>query len=202
MARRKHHKKKPQDKTAGEPPGKNKIKLAKPSMMKMGALLVVLIFVGSSVAFATHYAQSGSGERIHTHADFAVFVNGEQLDFDNPDYYDGGLNKNYFLIDLHTGQPDVLHMHPQLVGLDGFFSSIGWEFTRDCLRTDTGDEYCNNETHSVKFYVNGVQNDRFQNYVFEDLDKILISYGPRDEDVSYQLDAITDMAIQVSGQPG
>lgn len=87
----------------------------------------------------------------------------------------------------------VLHMHAAGVPLRIFFESIGGKFNETCLGV-SGKEFCNNENKNIKFYVNGKPNNEFGDYVFNDLDKILISYGDINEDVGIQLNAVSDFA--------
>ena len=73
------------------------------------------------------------------------------------------------------------------------FRGAGMTFTSQCLYTKEAD-FCNDEKNSLKFYVNGKQNDQFDNYKIHDMDKILVSYGPKSQNVNDQLSSITDLA--------
>lgn len=109
----------------------------------------------------------------HIHADFAVFVGGVQADFKKAEYY----GKSAF---LHTEPDDdgsagkKLHMHSTNVPLWVFFESIGMRFGRECLYTSS------NECGDVLFFVNGIQNSEYENYVFRDGDRLLVTLGPND----------------------
>ena len=141
----------------------------------------------------------------HVHADWKIYVNGKVLDnsFLEPlamdmSKMDNKLTSSFIHLDKGAPAPektgDVLHMHATGVPLWLFFESIGMKFEKDCFTVDTGVKYCNNAEKSLKFYVNGKENNEFGNYVFNDLDKILISYGDKGEDVSNQLDSVSDNA--------
>ena len=133
----------------------------------------------------------------HAHADFKVYINGEPLNFANPEYY---MKSSFIHVDDNQNMGDasgVLHMHAKGVPLWIFFRSVGLEFNKDCLVVaDHGKEekFCNNDNSSLRFYVNGIPNTEFGNYVFNNLDKILISYGPVGENVQRQLASISDFA--------
>ena len=58
-----------------------------------------------------------------------------------------------------------------------------------------GKKSCNSESSSLKMYVNGVANTQYQNYVPQDLDRILISFGPvNDKNLTTQINSVTDLS--------
>jgi len=130
----------------------------------------------------------------HIHSDFKVYINGKTVDFARPDYY---MKSSFIHVDDNQNKEDasgVIHMHATGVPLWIFFESMGMEFEKDCFTVDSGVKYCNNAEKSLKFYVNGKENIEFGDYIFNDLDKILISYSDKDKDTSNQLNTITDYA--------
>ena len=69
------------------------------------------------------------------------------------------------------------------------------DFNKDCITPDDKEKLCSDGNNKLKFFVNGKENNEFENYVFNDLDKILISYGNENqEQIKNQLDSITDFA--------
>lgn len=129
----------------------------------------------------------------HYHADFKVFINGNPINFNNPTYF---VKSRFMHVenDVQGDSGEVLHMHASGVPLWLFFESIGMKFDNQCFALDTGEKYCNNSNNSLKFYVNGNPNKEFGDYVFEDNDKILVSYGPTNEDLAGQLAAVTSFS--------
>lgn len=129
----------------------------------------------------------------HIHADFKVFINGEPINFADKDYY---MKSSFIHVDENQNKEDssgVLHMHATGVPLWMFFESIGGRFDEKCISVG-GETFCNGKGRSVKFYANGKPNSGFGDYVFSDLDKILISYGGINEDVQEQLKSVTDFS--------
>lgn len=119
----------------------------------------------------------------HIHADFKVYINGEALDFTGKDHMAGirsGSSVSSF-IHVDSGAPapeqtgDILHMHATGIPLWIFFDSINLELQE-----------------STKVYINDQLNSQDLNYVFDDLDKILITDGVGD--LQEQLNSITDFA--------
>ncbi len=139
----------------------------------------------------------------HIHADFKVYINNKQMDFSDKAHMErmkAGLDVSSF-IHVDSGAPapektgDVLHMHATGVPLWIFFESIGMKFNRDCLTLENGEKYCNDRNNKLKFYISRIQNNEYENYVFNDLDKILISYGDENQQqIQEQLGSITDFA--------
>lgn len=128
----------------------------------------------------------------HIHADFKVFINGKPLNFADAKYY---MKSSFIHVDNHQNKEDasgVLHMHATGVPLRIFFNSVGMDFNKNCVTLPEG-KFCNDSARTVKFYVNGRPNSQWENYVFNDSDKILISYG-EETDLSQQLNSITDFA--------
>lgn len=131
----------------------------------------------------------------HIHADFKVYVNGESLDFADTKYY---MKSSFIHLDNQQNKDDaggVLHMHATGVPLWVFFESIGMDFNKDCITLENKEKLCSEGNNKLEFFVNGKENSEFENYVFNDLDKILISYGSEnDEAIKKQLNSITDFA--------
>lgn len=111
----------------------------------------------------------------HIHADFKVYVNGESINFANSDYY---MKSSFIHVDDSQNKEDasgVLHMHAKGVPLWIFFKSIKLELPE-----------------STKIYVNGELNPEGLDYVFNPLDKILITNGIGN--LEEQLNSITSFS--------
>ncbi|MEK7505326.1 MAG: thioredoxin domain-containing protein [Patescibacteria group bacterium] len=130
----------------------------------------------------------------HSHADFAVYLDGKKIDFSLAKYQsEEGKEKNEWL-HLHDGNGKVIHKHKKGVFIGEFFKSLGMGFTKECFTTDTGSKYCNGSGKTLKFFVNGKTNSEFGSYEPKDLDKLVISYGPKSENPLFQLESVSDDA--------
>ena len=138
----------------------------------------------------------------HIHADWKFYINGKTLDFSDKSYSrirEGKSASSFIHVepDSSTAEKpgDVLHMHATGVPLWVFFKSIGMDFNKDCITLDNKEKFCNDENKKLKFFVNGKENNEFENYVFKNLDKILIRYGNENQErIQNQLNSITDFA--------
>ncbi len=132
-------------------------------------------------------------EKNHYHADFKIFVNNNEINFARPEYF---VKSRFMHVENDplgdTGK--VLHMHATGVPLWLFFESIGMKFDNDCFIPGTGEKYCNDGRNTLKFYVNGKANRQFGDYVFQDDDRILISYGLENEGIQTQMEAVTSFS--------
>ncbi len=139
----------------------------------------------------------------HIHADWKIYINGKPLGFSDKSHMERMKSNQPVSSFIHvdSGAPapektgDVIHMHATGIPLWIFFKSIGIEFNKDCITLENKEKFCNDNNKKLKFFVNGNQNDKFEDYVFNDLDKILISYGDEsEEEIKNQFAEITDFA--------
>ncbi|MEK6826682.1 MAG: hypothetical protein AABX08_00265 [Nanoarchaeota archaeon] len=122
----------------------------------------------------------------HVHADWKLYLNGKLVEESLLESLAMDMSKignriTSSFIHLDKGAPapektgDIIHMHATGVPLWMFFDSIE-------LRLPEG----------MKAYINGKEVSDYKNYVFNDLDKILITDG--EGDLSEELDSVTDFA--------
>lgn len=137
------------------------------------------------------------GEKVHEHADFAVYLDGKKFDFTLPKYQSSKENPLNEDAHLHDGNGEVTHKHRKGVTLGYFFNTIGMKFDNQCFATDDGKQYCNTIDKKLKMYVNGKENTQFGDYEFTDLDRILITYGG-ETGVTDQIGSISDDACLYS----
>jgi len=119
----------------------------------------------------------------HIHADWKIYLDGKTMDFAGKDHMtrmQQGLSVSSFIhVDSGAPEPekagDLLHMHATGIPLWLFFKSLDIELPE-----------------GLKMYVNGKEIPDYRNYVFSDLDKILITDGVGD--LNQQLNSITNFA--------
>lgn len=175
-------------------------------MRKTFILIALSLGLG---ACAQKYVQNPDPD--HVHADFAVWVNGEKLDFSAPelmsDHPDDaaepatGTGKHldpYF--HLHDGNGHVIHSHKPGLPLKEFFTSIQVGFSTFCYASfePMADGQICGET-PFRLFVNGKEMpfDDLK-YSFKDMEKILITNAGTDADVQAELKEMTDDACMYS----
>lgn len=137
------------------------------------------------------------GAKVHEHADFAVYLEGQKFDFKPAKYQSSETNPLDPDAHLHDGNGEITHKHRKGITLGYFFGTIGMKFDGQCFATDDGKQYCNSGAKTLKMFVNGKENTQFGSYEFTDLDKILITYGDQ-TGVADQISSIGDDACLYS----
>ncbi|MCK9518268.1 MAG: hypothetical protein M0R74_04445 [Dehalococcoidia bacterium] len=145
-------------------------------------------------------------QTLHDHADFAVFIDGEQVDFGKPEYISTADRELSLAAHIHPARYSVVHVHYSNTTWDEFFRSLGFELRdstvpggsplRTSLKLPDGTLLQTADGKSFKFYVNGVRVDGVASAVIGDLDRVLISYGGEtpEEVEQLQLPLLSDEA--------
>ena len=139
-------------------------------------------------------------QKIHVHADFALFIRGQQFDFGQKQFIstaDHELSPN---VHLHDPRNTVVHVHRSGTTWDEFFRSLGFDLSNTCLTVPSGEKYCNNDRETLKFVVNGVRVDTIMFEDIAELSRVLISYGSEtDDQLMQQYGQVTDQACIPQG---
>lgn len=166
--------------------------------LSFAGTLALLILLGGSTAFLVYEAEEASPEpdpgiimgdlgSSHHHATFLIFVNGELYRFNKAEQYEADARAH-----LHHYSFAEIHNHATNVTLGYFLNTVGIQLNKSCL-TIEGAQYCTNETHSLKFLVNGKPATTYGEQITADWDKYLISYGNEDQkELSEQLESVPD----------
>jgi hypothetical protein len=130
----------------------------------------------------------------HTHADFAVWADGEKIGFDDPKYMsgvswdDGSHDEVGEYHDQHLHLHDeighVLHRHKPGLTLEAFFESLDYTFPLPIERWT--------------MWVNGAQMEFDLQYVFKDMDQVLLTNSAGSAQVLYEVEQLTDDACRYS----
>ncbi|MEK6943518.1 MAG: hypothetical protein AABX00_05635 [Nanoarchaeota archaeon] len=137
----------------------------------------------------------GALRSTHEHADIKVYINGQAIDFSQPEYQ---LAARY--VHFEEGVGDVIHIHATGITLGQLFNSLGMDFNQNCFVYESV-SYCTGKDKTLKFYVNGKPSAEFNNKLIKDFDKYLISYGnENDAEIQKQLASITNLAPELSAK--
>lgn len=154
-------------------------------------IIALIAIIGYRVQLAIEGVDQRYNTEVHVHADFAVYMNGNKLDFSQTEYQSSVGQEKDEDVHLHDGDGKVVHRHAEGVTFAQFLKSIGYELTSDCFTTDTNEQYCTNASSTLAFYVNGNPADKTI-YIPKEEDRILLTYGSADSDIKSQLASITD----------
>ena len=148
-------------------------------------------------------------QKIHEHADFALFIRGKQFDFGKPEFISGEGKEKSENVHIHDPRHTVVHVHREQTTWDEFFRSLGFELTdptigvlpeKTCLLMPSKEKLCTTTTETFKFYMNGVRVDGVADLDIAGLSRMLISYGSEsEEEVLRQVAQVTDQACIPAG---
>lgn len=148
----------------------------------IGAIFGALAVLG--IRFATYAAPVET----HYHANFAVYVDGNQEQFGNPLLYEeisecsiSTEKKPGERAHLHENIKDVVHVEDSAVTWGNFFQNINWDVSDKYLDTSE-DLLVNTETKKVTYVLNGEEVSNITNKVIGDKDRLLVSYGTATKD--------------------
>lgn len=136
-------------------------------------------FINAAILKAPKPTGQATGEKVHEHADFALYVNGKKILLqDRPEYFEKDPD-----IHSHEDTEEVIHKHKTGVTLGQLIDS--WKA---------------NLPSEVSWSVNGKkQTDNWMTYEFKDLDRIIMSFSTTAVEISdKQLSDITDRACVYS----
>jgi len=128
----------------------------------------------------------------HEHASLLVRIFGDKFDFDSPAYQ---IKSSW--IHFEDSDGTTIHRHSSGVTLGYLFDSMGFTVNDECFAFPDGREFCTNEDYSLKYYINHKSVDSIYDYVLEDDDRILISFGPETpEEIEGQLIELDSQIIK------
>ena len=152
----------------------------KTTLMAAGILALIAVIVGySAYVFVTMDADvpgapPGAGKLgdEHEHASLLVRIFGDKFDFSTPGYQ---IKSSW----IHFEESDgvTIHRHSSGVTLGYLFANINIGIDSECYIFPDGRQFCTNEDYSLKYYINHQAVKDINDYVIEDGDRVLITYG-------------------------
>ena len=152
----------------------------KTTLMATGILALIAVIVGySAYVFVTMEANvpgapPGAGKLgdEHEHASLLVRIFGDKFDFSTPGYQ---IKSSWIHFEESDGT--TIHRHSSGVTLGYLFANINIGTDSECYIFPDGRQFCTNEDYSLKYYINHQAVKDINDYVIEDGDRVLITYG-------------------------
>ena len=172
----------------------------KNSLMATGILVLIALIVGyAGFVFVTSDtnapgAPPGAGKLgdEHDHASILVRIFGDKFDFSVPTYQ---IKSSWIHFEESDGT--TIHRHSSGVELGYLFDTINIGIDNKCYIFPDGRQFCTNEDYSLKYYINHQRVNDVYDYVFEDGDRILITYGSETpEQIEMQLRELDSQIIK------
>ena len=172
----------------------------KTTLMAAGILALIALIVGyAGFVFVTSDtnapgAPPGAGKLgdEHDHASILVRIFGDKFDFSVPTYQ---IKSSWIHFEESDGA--TIHRHSSGVELGYLFDTINIGIDNKCYIFPDGRQFCTNEDYSLKYYINHQRVNDVYDYVFEDGDRILITYGSETpEQIEMQLRELDSQIIK------
>ena len=152
----------------------------KSNLMAAGILTLIALIVGySGYVFVTMDADvpgapPGAGKLggEHEHASLLVRIFNDKFDFSVPSYQ---IKSSWIHFEESDGT--TIHRHASGVTLGYLFGSLNIGMDSKCYIFPDGRQFCTNEDYSLKYYINHQLVDDINDYVIQEDDRILITFG-------------------------
>ena len=152
----------------------------KNTLLAVGILGLIGLIIGyASFTFVTMDSNApgtppGAGKLgdEHEHASVLVRIFGDKFDFSATTYQ---IKSSWIHFEESDGS--TIHRHASGVALGYLFDTINIGINNECYMFPDGRNFCTNEDYSLKYYINHQNVKDINDYVFEDGDRILITYG-------------------------
>jgi len=131
-------------------------------------------------ACARQYVQNPDPN--HAHADFAVYIDSERLDYSGDEHMSTENDHKHDYLHLHDSIGHVIHRHKPGLTLQEFLGSLSVDLPVERLR--------------LRMLVNGNETPFDIEYVLEDMDQILLTTSTDETEIQTQLQGLTDDACR------
>ena len=171
----------------------------KNTLLAVGILGLIGLIVGyASFTFVTMGtdtpgAPPGAGKLgdEHEHASLLVRIFGDKFDFSATTYQ---IKSSWIHFEESDG--NTIHRHSSGVTVGYLFETLSIVIDEDCYIFSDGRQFCTNEDYSLKYFINGDSVNSINDYVIQNDDRILISYGNETESqIIDQLDELNSQII-------
>ena len=128
----------------------------------------------------------------HEHASLLVRIFGDKFDFTSPTYQ---IKSSW--IHFEDSDGTTIHRHSSGVTLGYLFANLGIDIDSECYKFPDGRQFCSNEDYRLKYYINHQIVKDVNDYVLEEDDRILITYGSETpEQIEEQLKELDSQIIK------
>jgi len=157
--------------------------------MKHTGILVITIVAMIGFMVPSVFAQEFTLGSDHTHAVILVKIFGDEFDFSAPAY-----QMKSSLIQFEEGDGNTIHSHAKGVELEYLFNSLSIGIDDQCFVFPDGKSFCTTKQYSLKYFINGESVLDIRDYIIQDNDRILITFG-NGKDISNDLAQLHSIKI-------
>ncbi len=149
-------------------------------MMIIIPIVAAIIAIGVTAAVLAPRAPPSSIGPLgsaHEHGVFEVRLDGSPIDFSQSKYQ---VRSQFIHVEGSDGT--VLHRHATGVPVGDFFKSVRMNIDNNCFVNDDGNQFCENESKQLRYFVNGTERLSVMDYVLAENDRILVIYGSESQE--------------------
>ena len=150
-------------------------------------IAIACLIFGAAIILGIRFATYRVAN-IHYHANFALYINGQQEQFKGMQYYtevnacvlNHTVKQPTERVHMHDNINNVIHVEDNSVTWGQFFTNLGWTMGPTFIVSPDGTVYSENSTNKLYLILNGQNYTDFgglQNSVIADKDKLLVNYG-------------------------
>jgi hypothetical protein len=166
------------------------------SNKKLFTAVLVAFLLGILWVVAIRFVTLDKKE-VHYHANFAVFINGDRVPFDNFTFYEeiaacggNGIDSPKIRAHMHDQINHVVHIHDNGVTWGNFFENIGFANGDNVFKTRE-EVFVEDKDTGITFILNNQEVDTTANRTIGDEDVLLVSIGDNsEEELKQQYDQI------------
>lgn len=153
--------------------------------LRTSLLLIAGAMIGVVAWGSLRFVLTPWPEPPHYHANWALIVNGEALDFSADRYMESvaacaatDVVQPTETVHMHNNVGSVVHVHATGVAWSHFFANIGIAVGTDYLMLDGGRRFIGDDGGTLKIVINGFVVGDISSRVVRSGDRLLLSYGP------------------------
>lgn len=143
---------------------------------------LALLLAGALLAFSLRFVLVNN-EVVHYHANFALYINGQQDEFKSFTNYEevaACSGENTFdpksRTHMHEQVNSVIHVHDAGATWGHFTANLGYSLSNNLIETQQG-IFQKTDTSKLRFILNGEAVDSIANQTIRSEDRLLIDYG-------------------------
>lgn len=151
-------------------------------------LFAVGLVLGAAVILGIRF-YTYKPDTVHYHANFALYINGQQEQFKGPQYYEESAmcavsNASTMTpterAHMHDNINDVVHIEDHAVTWGDFFANLGWSIGSNFIAQPDGTMYLENGNTKLNVILNAqdlTDISSVADSVIRDQDRLLVNYG-------------------------
>lgn len=144
-------------------------------------LLILIPLAALAVFFLLQQKQPSSkislptptveNERVNLTASFEVYTPGVKRIFTDPKYHNQSED-----VYITAEDPGTIYVKKRGITWDDFFKTLPMKLTKECLTTGTGQQFCNGQGGSLKFFTNDQENPNALDEEIKEGDQLTVRF--------------------------